>query len=247
MKAIISKCNAEDLRYLSDVLDSYLSFTDDKRRKELLAAGDAHSRKQLIELMDKQIKYYGSSDIAYLKRAIFGGEGGVEAREIVEDVCKKLKVSVKLGGSVESMLERLVTAVVEKELHDKKPEELSDAFKNIGVGDADLKLVMEHVKHDAPVALLPVLVRIIGSKLTLSIVEAIVVGIIAQIVGREAAKHLVKEILKRNPMVNALGPVLWVISGTWLAYDLQGAAYRKTVPICLYLGMVAMRDGEEAE
>jgi len=40
---------------------------------------------------------------------------------------------------------------------------------------------------------------------------------------------------------------MWVLSGTWLAIDLQGPAYRKTVPICLYLGVVAMRDGIEVE
>ncbi|MDX7686134.1 hypothetical protein SJS35_21000, partial [Aeromonas caviae] len=62
---------------------------------------------------------------------------------------------------------------------------------------------------------------------------------------REAAKALVKEVSKRNPMLNALGPVMWVLSGVWLAYDLQGPAFRKTVPICLYLGVVALRDGSE--
>ena len=47
-----------------------------------------------------------SSDIAYLKRALFSADGGVEAKEIVEDVCKKLKVNIKIGGSTESRLER---------------------------------------------------------------------------------------------------------------------------------------------
>ncbi|QLA80629.1 hypothetical protein EXV95_08265 [Acidovorax sp. JMULE5] len=152
MKAIINKCTREDFNYLSEVLDSYLSFTDDKRRKELLVASGSHvqSRAQLIELMDKQIKYYGSSDIAYLKRAIFGDDGGIEAKEIVEDVCSKLKVNIKLGGSTESRLERLVNAVVEKELLSKTPEELAAAFKGMGVGDVDRDLILEHLKCRIP-------------------------------------------------------------------------------------------------
>ena len=247
MKAIINKCTREDFNYLSEVLDSYLSFTDDKRRKELLAASDSHvqSRAQLIELMDKQIKYYGSSDIAYLKRAILGDDGGVEAKEIVEDVCSKLKVNIKLGGSTESRLERLVNAVVEKELLSKTPEELAAAFKGMGVGDVDRDLILEHLKNNGKVAVLPILVQVLGPKITLGIIETIIVSLIAQIIGREAAKQIVKELMKRNPWINALGPVLWVLSGAWLAFDLQGPAYRKTVPICLYLGIVALRDGEE--
>lgn len=247
MKAIISKCTKDDFNYLSGVLDSYFSFTDDKRRKELLAASDSQpqSRVQLIDLIDQQIKYYGSSDFAYLKRSIFGGDGGVQAKEIVEDVCEKLKVNIKLGGSIESRLERLVNAVVEKELLSKTPEELSSAFKDMGVGDLDRELILEHLKKNGKVAILPILVQVLGPKITLGIIETIIISLIAQIIGREAAKQLIKELMKRNPWINALGPALWVLSGVWLAFDLQGPAFRKTIPICLYLGIVALRDGEE--
>lgn len=247
MKNIIKKCTKEDFSYLSEVLESYLSFTDDKRRKELLAESEnnAQSRDELIDLMDKQIKYFGSSDLAYLKRTIFSKYSGVEAKEIVEDVCTKLKVKIKLGGSTESRLERVVNAVVEKELLSKSPENLSEAFKTMGIGDVDRERILEHMKNNGKVAILPFLVQVLGPKITLGIIETIIVSLIAQIIGREAAKQLVKELMKRNPWINALGPVLWVLSGAWLALDLQGPAYRKTVPICLYLGIVALRDGEE--
>ncbi len=37
MRLILEKCEKDDFVYISTVLDSYLSFTNDKRRKELLA------------------------------------------------------------------------------------------------------------------------------------------------------------------------------------------------------------------
>lgn len=92
---------------------------------------------------------------------------------------------------------------------------------------------------------MPILLKVLGQKITLGIIETIIVSLITQIIGREAAKVLVKEIMKRNPWINALGPAVWVLSGAWLAFDLQGPAYRKTIPICLYLGIVALRDGKE--
>ncbi|PTU30587.1 hypothetical protein [Stenotrophobium rhamnosiphilum] len=247
MEAILKKCQKEDFNYLSEVLDSYLSFTDDKKRKSLLAQSGSspNAKKELITLIDKQIKYFGSSDLAYLKRALFSSSGGVSATEIINDVCEKLSVKIKIGGSVEARLERLVNAVVEKELLSKSPEDLSNAFKDIGMGNADIKAVIEKIKGNGKVLILPILVEILGPKITLGIIETIIISLIAQIIGREAAKQLVKELMKRNPWVNALGPVLWVLSGAWLAFDLQGPAYRKTVPITLYLGIVALRDGAE--
>ena len=141
----------------------------------------------------------------------------------------------------------MVGQVVEKEMLSKTPEELSESFRELGVADLDSKKILEYLKQNGKVAVLPILMQVLGPKITLGIIETIVIGLIANIIGREAAKQLVKELIKRNPWMNALGPIVWVASGTWLAFDLQGPAFRKTVPICLYLGMVSLRDGVEIE
>lgn len=247
MKGVLEKCTVENFNYISATLDSYVSFTNDKRRKTLLSAyqNNPALHAELISLIDTQIKYFGSSDLAYLKRHLINGEGSIPATEIIDDVCKKLKVNVKVGGSIESKLEKLVLSVVEKELLSKTPEELSKCFNELGVGDIDREEIIAHIKKNGKVAILPIVFQILGPKIALGIVETIIVSLIAQMIGREAAKQLVKELLKRNPWINSLGPILWAISGAWIAYDLQGPAYRKTVPICLYLGIVALRDGEE--
>lgn len=247
MKQILARCEQVDLEYLSDVLDSYFSFTNDSGRRDLLnkSRESTAAKADLINLLDKQIRYYGSSDVAYAVRSALSSDGGVSALKVIEDVCGKLKVTIKHGGTIESRLERLVSAVVEKELISKSPDELAEAFKKIGVGDADAKLIKEHLIKNGEVAVLPIVFQILGPKVALGIIETIIVSLIAQIIGREAAKALVKEVIKRNPWLNALGPVMWALSGAWLAFDLQGPAYRKTVPICLYLGVVALRDGPE--
>lgn len=246
MKKILHKCKKADFEYLSEVLDSYVAFTNDSKRKKLLAQYP-QSKNELIDLVDKQIRYYGSSDIAYLFRSIFSKDAGVPADEIVSDVADKMKVKIKMGASLERSLEILTTSIVEKELHDKKPEELKEYFRKIGIGDAESKQILEFMQNNAKVAVLPLLLEVLGPKITFSIIQSIVVTIIAQFIGRKAAEQLIKEIVKRNPWLNALGPVVWALSGSWLAFDLQGEAYRKTVPICLYLGIVALRDGEEPE
>lgn len=246
MKQILAKCTQSDFEYLSEVLDSYVSFTDDSKRKDLLAQYP-YSKSELVDLMDKQIRYYGSSDVAYLWRSLFNNDGGVSAQEIISDVASKLKVSLKLGVSVERSLEILATKLVEKELQKKKPEELKELFKSVGVGNANLEQIADFMKHNGKAAVLPLLMKLCGPQFVYSLVQSIIVGVLAVYLGKEAAKKLLSELLKRNPWLAAFGPVVWFVSAGWVAADLQGAAYRKTVPICLYLGLVALRDGEEKE
>ncbi len=247
MKTILQKCTKSDFEYLSEVLDSYISFTNDEKRKSLLEMKTMQDRKELIDLIDKQIRYYGSSDIMYLLRSIFSDNGAVSAEEIILDVADKLKVKIKVGSSVEKSLETIAKSVVERELLSKTPEELYGYFKKIGVGDTDNKAIIEFMKKNGTVTILPILTQILGPKVTFSILQSILITVISSMIGREAAKKIVQELLKRNPWLQTLGPVMWVISGTWLAFDLQGPAFRKTVPICLYLGIVSLRDGEENE
>ena len=66
------------------------------------------------------------------------------------------------------------------------------------LGDADSETILEHLKKNAKVAILPVLTQVLGPKITLGIIETIIISLIAQIIGREAAKQLVKELMKRN-------------------------------------------------
>lgn len=249
MKKILQKCTQTDFEYLSDVLDSFFALTNDKERKELLAQAP-HSptaRQSLITLMDKQIRYYGSADVAFLAKKLIGKEGEISTDELVRDVANKCKVKIKFGASTEKMLELLVQAVVEKELLSKSPEKLKEYFEKAQIGESDIDTIMAYLKDKGKVAVLPILLQVLGSEVTFGIIQTVVIAIIAQFIGREAAKKIIEEIAKRNPLINALGPLVWGISGFWLAFDLQGPAYRKTIPICLYLGIVALRDGEEKE
>jgi uncharacterized protein YaaW (UPF0174 family) len=248
MKDILQKCTIEDFEYISEVLENYASITNDSKRKQLLAElhSDPSKKEELVALIDEQIRYFGSSDAAYFGRKLLGKDGGISAAELVSDVCEKSKVKVKLGGSLEARLEQLVNAVVEKELKSKSPEELVKAFKAMPeITEKERNLLLEHIKTNGEVLIIPILVELLGPKLALGIIEAITVTIISKFVGQQAAKLLVKEAIKRNPWLNALGPVMWAVSATWLAFDVQGPAFRKTIPICLYLGMVGLRDGQE--
>ena len=247
MREILEKCMQEDLEYLSQVLDSNLSFTNDRRRKQLLDRhqSDAMDREALVTLIEKQIRYYGSSDFAYLGRSLFTQDAGVSDAVLIEDVCRQLKVKIKKGGELKHNLKYLVKAVVVKELVAMPPKQLSKAFTEIGVGNADRELLLKHLKSSGTAALFPVIASIVGPHVIPKIIEAVIIGIIEKIVGKALTKGLAGELAKRNPWFHAMGPVVWGISAAWLVFDVQGPAYRKTIPAMLYLGVVAMREEEK--
>ena len=247
MKTVLRKCEQADLEYLSNILENFISVTNDKMRTHLLRESEESdvAREKLISVIEKQIRYFGSSNAAYMWRKITRTDGGVSVHVIIDDVSKKLKVNLKKGGSVEDKLECLASAVVEKELIAKSPKALVQGFEDMGLGSVNSKLVQSKIKANSPVMVIPILMEVIGPQATLAIVETIVISILAQYIGKEAAKYLVRELSKRNPWINALGPLVWTLSIAWLAFDLQGPAFRKTVPILLYLGMVSLRDGLE--
>ena len=245
MKEILRKCKRPDLMVFLGIAGLG---KDDEARDVMLdeAEKDEASKADLIANIEREIRYYASSDIAYLWRKIFQDDKedpGVSASEMVRDVCKKSKVKVKLGASVESMLENLANAVVEKELAQKSPEELKKFFEEGGIDDKEQNIILGHIRKKGKAVVLPIIYRALGPQKTFQLIEIIVISVVGQIFGREAIKILFREILKRNPWVSAaLGPIMWVTSAGWLAFDLQGPAYRKTVPFCLYLAVVSLRD-----
>lgn len=249
MISVLSKCTLDDFEYLSGVLNSTFSFADDKGRKELLEKYRTNpideNKKLLLEKFDVQIRYFGSADGAYLYRKITGSGGEVSANEVVNDVADKLKVPQVPFGSTDTKLQHLIKAVVEKEFRSKSPDELSEALKKLMVKPEVIEEVLKETAKIGPIAVLPIIMQVAGKKAVIPIIEAIITGLVSRLIGVQAASLLAKEIGKRNPIINALGPVAWAISGVWLAFDLQGPAYSKTVPVCLYLGLVSLRDGGE--
>ena len=245
MKVVLEKCDQIELEFLSEILSSI--FSDKEKRKHLLdlIKNSESARLELILEIEKEIRYYGSANFAYWWRALTKeGAPGVPVREVVKDVCDKRKVPIKEGGDIETRLQRLANFEVEKVLQKISPEELVKIFKENKIGIDQQELILEFFKEKrrATTLILPMLYRILGPKIVFQLIEGITLHLVARIVGREAGRVILREIAKRNPWLNALGPLMWALSAIDLVWTIQGPAYRKTVPVCLYLGVVVLRD-----
>ncbi|KRB79060.1 hypothetical protein [Noviherbaspirillum sp. Root189] len=249
MTALLMKCKAADYEFLVAQVDSYVNFSSDKELTCLLSAYQAlktDKRKlELSQILEREIRYLGSSEIAYAYRKYVKGNefGGVSAAEIVSDVSKKLKIKQKTLGTLEAKVERLVKYAAEKTFFSLTSEQQRELFTKAGVGKGKQEELLDKLKQNKA-RFLPLLLSILGPEITAIIVQSLAVSAIAAFIGRKAAEELIKHLATRFPWwAEWLGPIVWGLSLAWLALDLQSAASRKTIPILLYLGIVGLRDG----
>jgi len=251
MIPLLFKATTEDYAFLVERIDSYVNLTSDKELKSALAdyqnTNDHMAKVRLVRLLEREIRYLGSADIAYAFRKMTSDDevAGVSFHEIVDDVSEKLKVKQRLVGSVEAKVERVVRATVEKTFFSLTPEQQRDLFRKAGVDKAKQDEIFQGLARNKT-AFLPLLFTILGPELTLAIVQGLAISALAVVIGRKAAEALIKNLVGRVPwLAQWLGPIVWTLSLGWLAVDLQGSAFRKTIPIVLYLGIIGLRDGPE--
>lgn len=239
MKSILLTCEAHDLAYLCEILDGHLPLARHTRRHQLLRdyqrSQDIQIRKQLAALIDEQIRYFGSSDLAYLGRLLFRGDSGVSSEEIIDDVCARLGVSIKIGGTTTYKLQKLIKAVAEKELADLTPKQLRTLCIALGVPEESTTQIIELIDRQRGMSVVAALLQVLGPVVTLSVVQTLIIELIAGMTGGQSVSDATAMLRKGWLGMHSL-------SGATRMLDLQGPAFRKTVPVCLYLGVVALRD-----
>ena len=201
----------------------------------------------MCKFLEKEIRYAGSSDLAFAYRKYFKSEevAGASIYEIIDDVSKVLKVKQKFIGNAESQLERLTKAVVEKNFLSLKEEDQRELLEKAGVNKAAREEFFKKFK-DNKTRFLPLLLSIVGPEVTATLIQGIAITALAAFIGREAAKKLIEALATKFPWwAQWLGPIVWGSSLSWTAYDIQGGANRKTIPLLVYLGIVGLRDGPE--
>lgn len=248
---LLLKCDASDFSVLISQIDSYVNLSSDSELKESLAAYQKNmnnsKKTTLAHVVEREIRYVGSSDVAYAFRKLTSSDNppGVSIHEVIDDVSKKLKVKQKLLGTAEAKMERLVKWTVEKTFFALKPEQQRELFEKAGVGKGQQDEFFDKIKNNKA-HFLPLLLSVLGPEITATIVQGLAITAMAAFMSRKAAEELFKNLATRFPWwAEWLGPIVWALSLSWLAIDLQGAANRKTIPILLYLGIVGLRDGPE--
>lgn len=217
-----------DLEFLGKLSSSELSdlvylLTHDKdggkRWTESLTSNEKYKRfyphhvfywKEIAE----EIQCFGGNSFANL----FRGGHGVLYKEVLCDVCDKLKVNYNKYSSVKMIEENLLQKLLQVSLEKMSPEEIDNIGRELGVDAAT---------SQAKLAAFLALFRSGGFKsyqITLIIVNQVFKALFNRSLTLAANATIVRV------ASIATGPIGWAITGLWSAVDLAGTAYRVTIP-----------------
>ncbi|ULJ61824.1 DUF3944 domain-containing protein [Wielerella bovis] len=166
----------------------------------------------------EEIQLFGGNTIVNL---LFRFNKGVEYKEILCDVCDKLKVNYSKYAPID-MIEN---CLLQKILYDALKNMTPDQIKELGV-----ELGIDNFNNLNAQALIGVFQAIFQAggfasyKLTLIIVNATMKALTGK--GLQLATNAT--ITKTMSILT--GPIGWAITGIWTAIDIASPAYRVTIP-----------------
>jgi uncharacterized protein YaaW (UPF0174 family) len=208
---------------LNDLVETLIYDKDgEKRYTEELSEADGYKQynpehvKYWKNIAEELQRFGGNSFVNVLRL----GEG-VLYKEILMDVCDKLKVNYNKNSSAEKIETNLLMKILEDALEKMSPEELKELADSIGLKNT------QSFTPQVMTGMFQAIFRAGGFKsyqLTLIIVNAILKAILGRGLSLGANAALTRTIAILT------GPIGWVITGLWTAIDIAGPAYRVTIP-----------------
>lgn len=183
---------------------------------------------QYWELIAAEIQCFGANTFATL----FRGGKGVQYKEVLMDVCDKMKVNYNKDSSTEKIESNLLLKILNDALEKMSSEELRNLAESIGLKNLNV------VTAESMLGVFQAVFRVGGFKsyqLTLIIVNAIMKTLIGR--GLSLAGNAA---LTRTVAV-LTGPIGWAITGVWTAVDVASAAYRVTIPAVIQIAALRQK------
>jgi uncharacterized protein YaaW (UPF0174 family) len=231
-----------DLRFLGkmaseDLSDLVYCLTHDKdgqvRLTEELTSSESYKQyypdhQKYWQLVAAEIQCFGANTFVTMLR---GGEG-VEYKEVLTDVCDKVKVNYSKDSSVEKIENNLLMKILTDALEKMSPQELKELAQASGVDNTN------NITSETMVGIFQTIFRVGGFKsyqLTLIIVNAVLKALIGR------GLSLAGNAALTRTMAILTGPIGWVITGLWTALDIAGAAYRVTIPAVIQVAVLRQK------
>lgn len=227
----LSKCTDEDLN------DLVYCLTHDKdgskRLTEELTLSDAYKKHYPYhslywEEIAAEIQCFGGNTFANM----FRGGKGVLYKEVLCDVCDKMKVNYNKNSPVGRIESGLISKVLEDSLEKMSPDEIRRLATELGIKNT------QNITKQVLLGSFQTIFRAGGFKsyqLTVIVVNAVLKALIGRglsFAGNAAATRVFAVLS---------GPIGWVITGLWTAFDIAGAAYRVTIPAVIQVAALRQK------
>ncbi len=237
--SLLESATFEELSQIANALDRWPRPTG--VGVSLLLARATPSRRGDLEVdIARELERCASAPMTRIARRAARLPARDDLHEAVTETAMRLgvKVRVPIAGTLRGRLAALSGALVDRAVHAMSPEEQ----QRHGKGALDRISPRTNAAEVAGAIAVPALHGALGPAVLGQLVEGIMLQATALVVGRAAARALMRSAIGKMPMlVAASGPLAWGASSAMLVYEVQKPAYRKLVPALVCLGFVALR------
>lgn len=158
---------------------------------------------------------------------------GIFYKEILINVCKKMKVNFNPKSSVELIEMNLLMKILTDSLDKMTPEQLEEVVKATGIN-------IKTLAPEAIAATLQIAAKMSGFaiyKIAVIVANAVAKTVIGRGLSLAAGAALTRTI------GILIGPIGWVITGVWTLIDIAGPAYRATIPSVIQIAYMRAKKG----
>lgn len=216
----LGSCKDEDLKILVNHLtkdkDGDARFIEELTKNENYKKYYPQHSKYWQEIA-AEIQCFGANTFA----TMFRGGKGVVYKEVLCDVCDKLKVNYNKSSSCEMIESYLLQKVLIDSLDKMSSEERENLARELGMNNTS------DITAQALTGSFQALFKLGGFKSYQILV--VVANAISKALFGTGLKFATNAALTRVASV-LTGPVGWIITGLWTAVDIAGPAYRVTIP-----------------
>lgn len=224
------QCSNEQLKLLADFMlydkDGKLRWAEEISSTQAFKLFYPHEMVKLVPILIDELQKFGGNTFFNMFRG-----HGVAYREILTSVCKQLKVSYHKDASTELIEHYLLQKFLIMSV-DKMTEE-------------DVHHLSEKLSKELLVKQIGLLKA--GSPLFIRL-TAMLVAQMATKYGLKQAVGLVAKFMGGRVFAVLAGPIGWVLSLSWVAFDIAGPAYRVMIPCTItiaYLRMIYDKSEDE--
>ncbi|ECI2309205.1 DUF3944 domain-containing protein [Salmonella enterica subsp. enterica serovar Infantis] len=224
----LSQCSDEDL---NDLVHCLIYDKDGKVRltEELstTAAYKQFSPKHSMYWKEiaAEIQCFGGNTFTTIVR---GGKG-VLYKEVLCDVCDKLKVNYNKKSSVDLIESNLLMAILTKAIESMSQDEVKALGESVGVKN------VAGLTSKTLLAGFQAVFRAGGFK-SYQLTAIIVNQVLKALIGRGLSFVAAGTMMRTLSILT--GPIGWGITGIWTAIDIGSAAYRVTIPAVLQVAFL---------
>ncbi len=237
----LKQLSSNDLKDLFDVLvydeDGTLRMNEELTNStEYKRCG--HDYAKYPRRIAEELQHYGGNSFA----SFIKGEG-VLYKEILCDVCDKLKVNYNKKTETTLIEQNMLSKLLKDSLEKMSEREIKELCHELGMTNIN-KVIGENKQ----VLIAPVLTLFqTGGSHSYALAISVADAMVKKTLGHGLSSVVGKVVLKKTLGVLA-GPIGWVITGALVSINLAGPAYRVTVPACVVVATLRKKlKAEQAE